>query len=373
MPFDMSYLSIDSVQEGVGASQIKLMLFEIAKFDLHVNLITFEKSSPDPQISDYLRNCGIEWTPMPFNKSGSAGGLKRVYELQRVVTDSKVLHCRSDLPSLAGILSHEGPVLWDIRSLWKEQRRQMNPGQVNRVVSLSLKKIEQYIAENASGMNTLTKAVVPVLKTRHITLPKLRSVIPTCVDLEQFALKPFPIGKFRLLISGNLNGNYDINELNRFITEFRKQSELEVIWATDVNVSGIGPIYDVKVNLGHHEMPNLIASSHFGVAILQEKESASLAAAMPTKVAEFLAIGRPVVMNNGIGDFDEILAKRNAGLTFETKSDLTGVISELIDLLNNQGTPAECRKIAEEYFDLSAGAQKYIDIYTKITSSHREE
>jgi glycosyltransferase involved in cell wall biosynthesis len=369
MLFDVTYLSIDSVQEGVGSSQIKMMLFEIAKFDLHINLITFEKSRPDPQILDNFHNCGIEWTPMPFNKSGSLGGLKRVYELQRAVTDSNVLHCRSDLPSLAGILSNKGPALWDIRSLWKEQRKQMNPSQVNGAVSLSLKKIEKYVTQNATGMNTLTNAVVPVLQKKHRVLPKIASVIPTCVNLEKFVSKSFPIGKFRMLISGNLNGNYDISELNRFIIEFRKQSELEVIWATDVELSRRAPIHDIKVNLSHDEMPNLIASSHFGVAILQESDTASLAASMPTKIAEFLSIGRPVVMNTGIGDFDQIFAKRNAGLTFDSKNDLSEVVNELIDLLNNQDTPSECRKIAEEYFDVSIGAQKYIEIYTKIASS----
>jgi glycosyltransferase involved in cell wall biosynthesis len=373
MPFDVSYLSIDSVQEGVGASQIKMMLFELAKSDLRLNLITFEKNRPDPQVSIDFENSGIVWTPIPFKMSGSFGGLKRVYDLQRVVGASNVLHCRSDLPSLAGILSNQGPVLWDIRSLWKEQRKQMNPSQVNAAVSLSLKSIEQYVAKNAIGMNTLTNAVVPILENRHKTLPKISSVIPTCVDLKKFAFKPFPIGKFRMLISGNLNGNYDVDRLNRFIIEIKKLTELEVVWATDVNISKIKPIHDIKVNVGHDEMPDLVASSHFGVAILQQSDFVSLTAAMPTKIAEFLAVGRPVVLNSGIGDFDHILQKRNAGLTFSPNIKLSEISIELIDLLTNQNTPRECRKIAEEFFDITIGAKQYLDIYSKLSLTERKE
>ena len=93
----------------------------------------------------------------------------------------------------------------------------------------------------------------------------------------------------------------------------------------------------------------------------------SLKAAMPTKIAEFLACGRPVVVNRGLGDFDEYLSEFNAGVILDgTSQDLKEKARILMDLLSDPDTPYRCRVLAEKYFDIKAGAQKYMDIYDKM-------
>ena len=370
MLFDMSYLSIDSVQEGVGSSQIKAMLFRIAQSDLRIKLITFEKEAPKEALSGEFKRCGIDWTPLPFQTSGVFGGLARVSSLIRAIPDSRVLHCRSDLPSFSGLLSKKAPVLWDVRSLWREQRKLMNPLQVNPLVDFSLFQIEKYVASNSLALNTLTKAVVPILKDRHKEIPELQTVIPTCVDIDRFRFSHFPKGRIRMLISGNLNGNYDVRKLNQLTLAIKNLVELEVIWATDVSIKGIKPIHDFKISVDHADMPSLISSCHFGVAILQESSGNSLAAAMPTKVAEFLSCGRPVVVSSQVGDFDEIFSARNAGLTMSQNEDVKSIAEELIELVSNQTTTYESRRIAEDYFDLDAGAAEYLKVYSRLSEAH---
>jgi glycosyltransferase involved in cell wall biosynthesis len=242
----------------------------------------------------------------------------------------------------------------------------MNPRQVNPIVNFSLRKIEKHVATNALGMNTLTRAVVPVLKERCKSLPNFQSVIPTSVDLERFRLTPFPKGRIRMLISGNLNQNYDIQLLNELISAFKTQLNLEVVWASDVAASIQDPIYDLKVSVNHEEMPELIASCHFGVALLQKSGKESLAAAMPTKIAEFLAIGRPVIVSSEVGDFDQMLHDRRAGLTLSSNKDLIFIIQEMAQLLSDPKTSSMCRDLAEKYFSLATSATKYIDLYSKL-------
>jgi len=366
MNFDVSYLSIDSVQEGVGSSQIQSLLFQLAKSDLRLNLVTFEKNTPSTDVVEQFKARGIRWTPLPFEGFGALSGMKRVYRLLKVVPESKVLHCRSDLPSLAGLLADNGSVLWDVRSLWREQRKRMNPRQVNSIVNLSLRQIENYVATRALGMNTLTSAVVPILKERYKSLPNFQTVIPTSVDLERFKPIPFPKGRIRMLISGNLNQNYDITLLNELILAFKTQVELEVVWASDVAASIQEPMYDIKISVKHDEMPDLIASCHFGVALLQKSEKESLAAAMPTKIAEFLAVGRPVIVTSEVGDFDQMFYERTAGLTLPSDGILILVIEEMIQLLSNPKTGSMCRDLAEKYFNLATSATKYIELYSKL-------
>ena len=366
MKYDVSYLSIDSVQEGVGSSQIQSLLFQLAKSELTLNLITFEKNAPSTDLIGQFKVRGISWTPLPFQDSGALGGMKRVSRLLKEVPESTVLHCRSDLPSLAGLLSDKGSVLWDVRSLWREQRKRMNPRQVNPIINFTLRQIENYVATNALGMNTLTNAIVPILEERHKSLPEHRSVIPTSVDLERFKLIPFPKGRFRMLVSGNLNQNYDTKLLNELIFTFRSQVDLEVIWASDVSASTQEPTYDKKLSIRHEDMPQLIASCHFGVALLQKSEMESLAAAVPTKVAEFLAVGRPVIVSSELGDFDQIFRDRTAGLTLSSDRDLTLICEEMIQLLTDPKTSSECRNLAENYFSLVTSATKYIELYSKL-------
>lgn len=370
MLFDVSYVSIDSVQEGVGSSQIKALLLRIAQSELRIKLITFEKIAPKEELAVEFKKNGIDWTPLPFETSGVFGGLGRVNSLVKAIPDSRVLHCRSDLPSFSGLLSKKAPVLWDVRSLWREQRKLMNPHQINPMVNFSLFQIEKYVASNSLALNTLTKAVVPILIERHRSIPNLQTVIPTCVDLDKFRSSRFPKGRFRMLISGNLNGNYDVKKLNELTLAIKSHVELEVVWATDVNLKGIRPIHDVRISVDHADMPNLISSCHFGVAILDQSPGNGLAAAMPTKIAEFLACGRPVVVSSQVGDFDQIFSARNAGITMGQDENVESIAEELIELVSNKTTTDNSRKIAEEYFDLAAGADKYLDVYSRLSLAH---
>ena len=56
-------------------------------------------------------------------------------------------------------------------------------------------------------------------------------------------------------------------------------------------------------------MRNEIAQSSFGLALCKTNIGDSLKGVMPTKIAEFLSVGRPVVVSEGIGDLeDNVLA-----------------------------------------------------------------
>jgi glycosyltransferase involved in cell wall biosynthesis len=88
---------------------------------------------------------------------------------------------------------------------------------------------------------------------------------------------------------------------------------------------------------------------------------------MPTKIAEFLACGRPVVVNSGLGDFDQYLSEFNAGVILSgTRADTKAKAQELMNLLSDPETPYRCRALAEKYFDIREGAKKYLDLYDKM-------
>lgn len=61
--------------------------------------------------------------PKRIRKTGAFGGMTRLDALRQSVPDSLLLHGRSDVATAAAIWSDiDAPVLWDVRSLWSDQR-----------------------------------------------------------------------------------------------------------------------------------------------------------------------------------------------------------------------------------------------------------
>jgi glycosyltransferase involved in cell wall biosynthesis len=89
---------------------------------------------------------------------------------------------------------------------------------------------------------------------------------------------------------------------------------------------------------------------------------------MPTKIAEFLACGRPVVVNKGLGDMDQFIEEFDAGVVLDgTSSNLIEGAKKLASLLSDRDTPIRCRTLAEKYFSADVGASKYLELYSKIS------
>ena len=108
-------------------------------------------------------------------------------------------------------------------------------------------------------------------------------------------------------------------------------------------------------------MAELIPSYSFGVSICKLNAWPSLAAAMPTKIGEFLACGRPMVVNKGLGDMDLFIEEFGAGVVLDGSSqNLQDGATKLINLVFDPETPKRCRALAEKYFSMEKGASKYL-------------
>lgn len=57
--FDLTYVTIDSLLEGVGSSQITPLISRLSNSGLKINLISYEKTEPPKDIVDHLRSIEI--------------------------------------------------------------------------------------------------------------------------------------------------------------------------------------------------------------------------------------------------------------------------------------------------------------------------
>jgi hypothetical protein len=367
--FDVSYLSIDSIQEGVGSSQIIPLVLGLAMKGNKVCLITFEKKKPPNDLREILSKAGVVWIAKDFGRSGPLGGVIRLISLRRSVPNSFVIHGRSDVATVAAIWSNvKAPVLWDVRSLWSDQRFLIGTAGWGRLSARGARVLEDVAAKKSKAMSTLTAAVIPILEKRHKKIPNIREVIPTCVQTSNFLPSPMPKGIITCLLSGTFNNYYDIAKTREILEVIRKKISLRIIWArageSPLEILGVGE--DVIISATHSEMPKVVREAHFGIAICKNEGLTSLSAAVPTKIGEFLASGRPVIVSKGIGDLDQMLSSTDTGVVIDHDDSLECVAQLIEKLISDPKTPGRCRELAMKYFDMEKSVDRYLEIYERM-------
>jgi glycosyltransferase involved in cell wall biosynthesis len=363
---DVVYVTHDSLAEGIGMSQIVPLLIGYADKGLRVGVISCEKVKAPIELQQTLGQHGIYWKPIKFGRYGPLGGLGRVFRLAFFLPRAKVFHCRGDISATATSIRTRKPFIWDVRGLWLDQKIILS-GLERRVVIIRVAKfLEKRAAAKATAVTTLTSAVYPVLRRRHPNLTRNHSVIPTCVDLTKFSFSPIPPQKRNLLLSGVFNDYYDLEKTKKFTALLKRDSSIHITWChgKEAMRESLGVGEDEIKTLTQPEMPKEIANSSFGLAICKENSGESLLGVMPTKVAEFLATGRPVVVSAGIGDLDSMLIEFGAGVVLS--ASLEHDINLLEKLLLDPQTSYRCRALAEFYFSMDLAVNKYYRILSDL-------
>jgi hypothetical protein len=194
-------------------------------------------------------------------------------------------------------------------------------------------------------------------------------VVPTAVDLDRFKLSPEMPSSRRALFSGTYNDYYDLSLSRLFMEELQSQFSCESDWARPVESVRFALNVGEKMTFSAPQsgLAEVIPNYSFGVSVCRLDAGPSLTAAMPTKIAEFLACGRPVVVNKGLGDMDNFIEEFNAGVILNGEpSNLTENASKLFELISDPDTPNRCRALAEKYFDMDNGAARYLDMYSQM-------
>ena len=112
------------------------------------------------------------------------------------------------------------------------------------------------------------------------------------------------------------------------------------------------------------ELPELLSicdASIFFIKPLYSKKASS-----PTKMAELLGMGIPLICNTNVGDTDEIVKKEKVGLVANdfSSSEYGRIADEFNNLIE---TPKEhLRDVAANFFSLKEGVKNYNKIYEEL-------
>ena len=390
-------------------TQVIPYLRELVKGGIEVSLLTFEpageganaKGESISEIKERLRADGIEWYSLRYHKRPTVpataydvlNGARQISSLLRR-KEFDVLHARSHVPMLMAALarkwsSHEPKLIFDIRGFFPEEYTDAGLWPENGRLYRSVKRVERWLMKEADAFVVLTN------KAKQILFPDETAgggrpveVIPCCVDLARFASAndesrrsmraELQIGGRKVLAYvGAFGGWYLTDEMVDLFGVFKEtepdgfamiltQSDAGNV-KTKLHSAGYGPddLFISRVPAG--EIPRYLSAADLAVSFI--KKCYSKQASSPTKNAEYLACGLPIIANVGVGDVDEQITANGVG-TLVTDFSRDAYLNALANVTSLAGSVERCRETARKEFDLkTVGGVRYRRLYSRLLQS----
>ena len=271
--------------------------------------------------------------------------------------------------------------IFDVRGLLADERVDSGDWQKGSIVYRVVKFCEALMLKSSSGIVLLSSSGVNLLDDIQRGSSARTTVIPTCVDTEIFS-PPDPSravgGDLRLVYVGSLGTWYMLPEMLDFFGAVKKavrQSKFTILtWSDPVYITkairekGLDE-GSIEVKRAPHEgVPSYLASSDASIFFIRPTFSKRVSC--PTKFAEALSMGLPVVANSGIGDIAHFIRKYSTGVVVDAfrEESYKKAIDELMGMLKDRsGLSMRCRDLALAEFSLASGIRKYEALYEAVT------
>jgi len=387
------YLSLD---EPLVQSQVLPYLRELVSGGIEVHLLTFEKELKQQSSAQLaagrqsLASQGIAWSYLPYHRRPSIPAtfydvIRGVLRILRLVRGHKidVLHARAHIPLAMALIARRLArcrTVFDLRGLIAEEYVDAGIWQEGSIPFKAIKWIERAGLRQADQIVVLTGRVRDWLTKADPKLANKITVIPCCVDRSRFATDARRADRFELVYAGSVVGLYMLEEMARFFLRL-KERQADAFFrilthGSQALVSGVLQRAGVRegdfevVAVDPDEIPQNLSRARLGISF--RKPTFSQIAASPTKIAEYLAAGIPVVSNAGTGDVDDLLQSERVGLTVQSFDDasLAEAASQSLKLTEDPEIAARCRQAAANHFDLvEIGGRRYQELYERIGSN----
>lgn len=390
------YITRNGMLEPLGQSQVLSYLRGLSK-EYQITLISFEKpedwvdETAVQRVQDECDRHRIRWLPQRFHyRPGVIAPAWSMLTLMWLCLreirrgNAKMIHARSYIPAVVAMIAGSltgTPFIFDMRALWPEEM--ITAGRMKRGSWMHRGVVwaERNCLHGAAAIISLTEASVEYLKR---TYPKELEqqrivVIPTCADLERFVppasslSRPMVVSCIGTVLSGWFQTNW-LRHFFRVASEEDSHALFEIVSRDDPTQirRAVDPEDVLKDRLSiyskpSYEMPETV-QQHTASVMFYAGGSTSELGRSPTRMAEILGCGIPVVANAGVGDVAMIIEKYRVGVlaTSDTTDAMAETWNELQRLLEDPDLSRRCQLAAEETFSLSSGTAKYLEIYQTV-------
>lgn len=383
------YVASGGVAEPLIESQVLAYLRKLRPSLELCHLITLERGqlsiSEQASIRSRLANNGLDWTPVVRSRwAGPANPLRNLALGVRIATRLhrryrfSFVHARSFFPGMMArqLKRRLGlPYVYDMRGLWVFEKRAKGSLRTSWLEK-HLWQIEASLFREADQVVSLTEAGRTWLLER--ALCDQVTVIPCCADVDRFTCqRSAGTESLRLISVGSLGPGYLPEAVFRVYDAFLQRhpdAQLRLVTRSDESAvraaaSRAGVDWGANITIGSlspADVPEAIAEADIGLCMVEP--SKAKVASSPTKLAEYLAAGKPVVACDGCGDVRSIIETNLVGAIvdpYDFASDFSAV-KTCATLLDNPRTSERCRALAESEFSLATGVDRYLNVYSDL-------
>lgn len=395
--------------DNLGQSQVIPYVIGLQKKGYQMHILSCEKPSMyehrRKHIEKLLLKNSIIWHPIPYtSKPAVFSTLYDIKQLQkealRIVNEYSIsfLHCRSYIASVVGLHIQKKcnlPWIFDMRGFWADERVEGNIWKLKNPIYGTIyryfKQLEKKFISNSSYIISLTHAGKHEIESwniyKHSKTPI--TVIPCCADLDHFnyttisdtdilqVKNELSISKDAFVLSylGSFGTWYLTKEMFEFFRELLSvktdavflcitpdsKHKIETL-AENLNI----PRNSLRILHAHrNDVPKYLSISDWSIFFI--KPVYSKKASSPTKMAETLGMGIPIICNSGVGDVEEIMNECHTGIVIEEFSadNYRKTISRMFE--NNLNVnQKQLMDVAQCYYSLEQGIQLYSEVYKKI-------
>jgi glycosyltransferase involved in cell wall biosynthesis len=402
------FISYNGMLDPLGQSQVIPYLSELAKHGLRFTLLSFERPpafekdglAKSAELRKHLASHNIEWHSLRYHQTPSlpatifdvANGVRYARQLVRR-NNIELLHARSHIPATIALAlkNHFNlKMIFDVRGLMADEYVDADHWTRGSVPYRLTKGMEQRALGAAEGLVTLTHAIWAIMKEWKALAGRtdvVHEVIPCCADLQTFRFSQVDrdrrrrelglMDRFVIVYSGSIDGWYLTEQMADFFAiERKRRPDAHALWLTPTQHERIRSLMQHRgvpetdytvLAAAPREVSTYLSASDAGLAFI--KPCFSKIASSPTKYAEYLACGLPIIINAGIGDSESLLDD-NVG-TFVTDFSQAHLEKAAVKIdqlvLDRDNTRQRTRQIAERKFDVSSiGVQRYLRLYQRV-------
>jgi len=401
------FISYNGMLDPLGQTQVLPYLKQLSKRGVRFTVLSFERNSAFESegrdkcnaLRQELIADAIDWhflryhqTPtLPATIFDVANGFRYARKLVRQ-NRIELVHARSHIPATIALALKKQfnvKMIFDVRGLLADEYVDANHWRKGSTPYRLTKFIERRALSGAEGIVTLTEKIWSIIREWDGLRGRkdfVHEVIPCCADLQSFKFRQQDRDRrraeleledrFVIVYSGSIDGWYLTEQMADFFAAARKRrSNVHALWLTPTRhdriqslmlARGIPETHYTIVAAAPREVSSYLSASDAGLAFI--KACFSKLASSPTKYAEYLACGLPLIINSGVGDSDTLMDE-NVGVLVDdfTEQQLASGAEKLYALSLEPDMRRRTREVAERRFDVSTvGVQKYSRLYERV-------
>ena len=343
---EIIYVSYDGILEPLGESQVLKYLSNL-KYKNKIILLSFEKKNnllkknSLKRINKIAKSSDIDWVSLKY--TSNLWLLSKIIDILKINYfifknfinhKIKIIHCRSYLPVFSVIFFKfffKFNLIFDMRGFWIDERYEWNIWKKYYFIYYFLKRIENFLIKYSDIIVVLSKDAKKEIIHYYNKSSKKIFVIPTCADENQFKLineKKNNNNKLRLCHLGTIKTRYDINLTLNFLKLINKKIPSSLTFINKYEKDYI--IYNCSkynidvsqieiISLDHNQIQDKI--NKFDFNIFFPKKGYYLKGFFPTKIAESLMSGIPIITTSINTEINNHMTNQNIGIIIDHLND----------------------------------------------------